>query len=307
MKKSKTVLLIVPYIISAAFLIFMRDKAYSGAYRGVSLCLWGVIPSVLPFAVLTKYFYYSADAERVACLIGKRLCRMLGATQNAAVIILLGCISGYPTSAALCARMYEEGKITASEACRLASFTNNATPAFVISFVGVGAFGSIKIGVAMYICLMLSSLIYGAVISPHTAVGDTVCFCRKTSRADAFTKAVTSSMPSILNACGYVIVFSVVGSALECFVKNGYLRCIMLLLLELSVGVSCICEYVTYTPACFALVTSLVSLSGLCAMVQVSSQLAACGLGAGEYVKGKAVQFFITFVLSFLVFSIFFA
>ena len=59
--------------------------------------------------------------------------------------------------------MYDNGIISKKEAERVMTFCNNPGSAFVISAVGVSLFGSLKLGIILYVCVILSSVIVGAV------------------------------------------------------------------------------------------------------------------------------------------------
>ena len=56
------------------------------------------------------------------------------------------------------AERYKVVKISKNECERLIGFSNNASPAFVISGVGYALFGSIRIGVFLYILSFISSI-----------------------------------------------------------------------------------------------------------------------------------------------------
>jgi hypothetical protein len=63
---------------------------------------------------------------------------------------ICGIISGYPIGAKSVCDIYARGKISKSEAESLLAYCNNSGPLFVIGAVGVGIYGSLTVGVALY-------------------------------------------------------------------------------------------------------------------------------------------------------------
>lgn len=306
-KRIKSLLMSLLYITAGVFLIAGRKKAVPAALEGIKLCAGAVVPAVLPFAVLAKYFFLSGDAYAVTRQIGGKISKFLNLSRISIPVALLGYISGYPTCAELSAKLFTENKISKKEAQRLISFTNNPTPSFVIGFIGGAILENARYGVAMYICVALSSLLYAFVSGENDEKHvETFCKNKTTKRIPSFNGAVVSSVGAVTALCGFTVVFSVVSAGLKEIIRNKYVRGAVMLLVDLTVGMVNAKSDLPISSLAFALISSFVSFSGLSALIQVSACLENTGIGIKPYVKGKAIQSAVTFVLSFLTFSIFF-
>lgn len=307
MKRLKILLLILPYVTAGFFLIYMREKAVPAAAEGLRLCACAIVPSVLPFAVLAKYFYLSGDADIVAQQLGGKVAKLLNLSEISTSVFLLGYVSGYPVCAELSVGLFKENKISKEEVQRLISFSNNPSPSFVIGFIGGSVLGSLTLGTVMYACIGMSSFLYAY----FSGVGAEKCrsaFCKsKTSgRIPSFNAAVVSSVGAMPVICGFTVVFSVISAGLKELVKNGCVRNAVLLLLEITVGMVNVKNDIALSPLSFAALSSFASFSGLCVLSQIAACLNTAKLESKTYIKGKLIQSATTFVLSFLTFSIFF-
>ena len=107
----------------------------AGIEKGISLSLYSVIPSLLPFILITNYMY-----EKGLCYyIGKLLYPLLNfffkVTINGAYIILVGFLSGYPLGAKVIGEMVSSGNISKTEGKYLITFCNNTSISFLINYI----------------------------------------------------------------------------------------------------------------------------------------------------------------------------
>lgn len=306
-KTVKNVLLSMLYITAGVFLIAERKKAVSAALDGLRLCAGAVVPSVLPFAVLAKYFLLSGDAYAVTQQIGGKISKHLNISRISVPVALLGYISGYPTCAELAVKLFKENRISKKEAQRLISFTNNPTPSFIIGFIGGAILENVRYGVVMYICVAVSSLLYAAFSGENSEKHIEVFYENKTAgRIPSFNSAVVSSVGAVSVVCGFTVVSSVVSAGLEELIRSKCVRGAIMLFVDVTVGMVNAKADLPLSPLAFAFLSSVVSFSGLSALVQVSACLEDTKLGIKSYIKGKTIQSAVTFALSFLAFSIFF-
>ncbi len=307
MKKLKTVIFTLPFCASIFFLIFMKDIATAGALYGAQLCYRVVIPAIFPFTVLTKFFFNSGMCDRLAQILHKPFKYIFGISGNGAAVVLLSLISGYPVCTSLSSDLYESGKISRDEALALISYTNNATPSFIIGYIGISVLSDSSKGIFIYICVILSALIYGIMCSKKLK-SNVFRSCYGNSKKDlpsAFVSAVTSGCNSAISICGFIIIFSVIGSALKLLPKP--ISSVLLLLSELTVGIgsSGITEIISNERLLTSVICAAVSLSGMCVLCQVRACMSE-NFKICAYIKGKSVQSLICFALSFCFFPLFF-
>ena len=100
-------------------------------------------------------------------------------------------------------------------------FCNNSGPAFLLGVVGVGVFGSAKIGLLLCVIHILTALLVGLMLRFYPIP---TALPRKTDRAlssqrphpaQVFTDSVKGSFTSLLNVCAFILLFGVLLRLLE--------------------------------------------------------------------------------------------
>lgn len=142
------------------FLLLCSKSNFSIMKNTVTLFVSNVIPALFPFIFFTNVIlntgYISYIYSSPLCIVLSRILR-ISVYGSAAVII--GLLMGYPNSAKYVGKMVSEGKISLSEANYLMSFTNNASPVYILSSIGIGMFSNIYVGILLLFSNILSSII----------------------------------------------------------------------------------------------------------------------------------------------------
>ncbi len=307
MKNVKTLVLSMPFVAAVFFLIFMKDSATEGALNGLRLCGNVVLPAIFPFTVLTKFFFSSGMCDRISEWLRKPFGYVFGVSGESASVILLSLVGGYPVCTSLATELYTENKISRTEAEALIAYTNNATPSFIIGYIGCSVLQNRAKGILMYVCIISSALLYGVLTSKKLRIHRRAAILPPLGKniSECFVNSVVASCRSTVNVCGFIIVFSVIASAVKLLPCP--ISALLLLLCELTVGVeSCTAMSVFFSQrVLFSLVCSFVSLSGLCVLFQVRS-CCDTSFSTVPYIKGKLFQGIFSYIISFFLFPVFF-
>ena len=238
--KAKKSSIIFP-VLGLVFLLFMlafSGEISKGTLYGIRLCVFRVVPSVFPFLILS-------DALR--CVLGNEnghasriFSRLFGISAGGFSAFISGCVCGFPVGVKVASELYESGSIDKTEAERLIGFCNNPSPAFVISAVGVGIFGSFKVGLALYITLIISALFCGLIFRKKRAK---IHNMRDIARQKFdFVDSIKRSGTSCITICSYIIFFSALLEAIKAIVGNGVVALVSAMLFEVAGGVSYVGE-----------------------------------------------------------------
>lgn len=240
----------------AAALIFMlflarSDIAIEYMKKGLKLCANTVIPSLFPFMVISELIVASGVGTRVGRVISRPVGWLFGVSEGGACAFILGIVCGFPIGAKALCSMLDRGEILKDEASRALTFCNNPGSAFVISAVGVSLFGSLRLGVTLYICVILSAAVVGAFgrlffrritrKGPTNKPYETDIRKTNTDAVGIFTSAIRSSALSMLTVCALVAFFSslvgCLGAILESLGAPTTLTSAIFAFFELSSGV----------------------------------------------------------------------
>ena len=145
-----------------AFILSLRypNEIKAGIIDGTKLALYGVIPAIFPFMILSDMITASKAFDNG--IISYAISVVFGVPREASSSIILGNICGFPLGAKIITDRYRLGIISREDAERVIGIATNPSLAFVISGVGAGMLGSTKDGVLLYFSLILSTAITGA-------------------------------------------------------------------------------------------------------------------------------------------------
>lgn len=259
------------------------------ASEALTLCGRSVVPALFPFLAVSGLLVSLGFGEWVsphfAGLMGP-LFRLPGCASSA---LLLGLVGGYPIGAKTAADLYRGRLLTRKEAERLLAFVNNSNPAFLISVLGAGVFGSLRAGVWLWLIHVLSALLTGLCFrgwgkNAARQSMTRVFPCRAVSLSAAFVEAVRGALTGMLSVCAFVVLFYVLAKPLA--VLGGRLGPALVGLTELF----------SLTPLLppdrfgFVLASGCAGWGGLSVLCQTAAVLEGSGLSAHSCLRGKALQ-----------------
>jgi len=204
-------------VFALGLILFSKDVS-SACARALSLCLQVVIPSLFPFFVLSQLAVTSGMSRWLARLAARPMA-LFGLPGSCAPAVVMGAVGGYPVGARTAFALYDAGACTAGQCARLLSFCSCCGPAFLVSAVGVGVFGSLRTGLLLWGAhLLAASLVglVGSVFARRERGGATLREgTKRVAVAPAVTSAVTESCGAMLNVCGFVVFFAALTSLLR--------------------------------------------------------------------------------------------
>ena len=131
------------------------------AAKALALCAGTVIPALFPFMAVTGLLVRLGFGQWLAPYTAGLTAPLFRLPGCAGSALLLGLVGGYPIGARTAAELYASGALTRQEAERLLTFCNNSNPVFLISVLGVGVFGSVRVGLWLWLIHVASALVTG--------------------------------------------------------------------------------------------------------------------------------------------------
>ena len=128
MKKKLIFLCILIFIV---YILFFPQDAVTAAADGLVLWYERVLPSLLPFAILSNILIYSGFTGYLVKLLYPLLRLILPASRNGSFVLLSGFLFGFPMGSKNCAEMLKCRQLEYQEAEILFMVTNNISPVFI--------------------------------------------------------------------------------------------------------------------------------------------------------------------------------
>ena len=216
--KMKRRILILPVLLFALALLRFPQEAAQAVREGLLLCFETVVPSLFPFFVVVSLLIQLGAAGALQRLFAPFMGPLFHLRGLCAAPLIAGLVGGYPAGARTAAELVRSGQLSREEGERCLGFVNNCGPAFILSYVGAGVLHSSRAGVWLYLIHVFSALLTGMLLCRLLPEGRRSRASAPPSRAEpqpvslsaALPTAVTGSLTSVLNICGFVVLFRAV-------------------------------------------------------------------------------------------------
>lgn len=117
------------------FLLVHPEEALLSAKDGMSLWLNVMIPTLLPFLILTGILLKTGNIPQLLEPLAPFWKHFFGISPAGAYVLILGFLCGYPMGAKLAHDIYINHQISQREGEYLLTFSCNASPAFIFSYL----------------------------------------------------------------------------------------------------------------------------------------------------------------------------
>lgn len=216
----KRKIIIFFYICLLLFLLFHPKEALTGVKNGLGLWLNIMIPTLLPFLILTGALLKTGNIRKLLKPSAFFWKTFFGLSPAGAYVLILGLLCGYPMGAKLAHDLYIDQQISRREGEYLLTFSCNASPAFIISYLS-GILLKNKISAVQMILTFLAADLFCmlffrfVVYRGHTV--DSVCvnkIKKETYQQDSIgvilDVSIMDGFETITRLGGYILLFSLI-------------------------------------------------------------------------------------------------
>ena len=284
-----------------AALVMNAPAAASGCREALTVCAQLLIPSLFPFFVLSGFLNRLGLPGLLGRLLAPAAMRLFGVSGAGASALLIGLTGGYPAGAQYIADMARQGSVSRQEAERLLAFCNNSGPAFILGAVGVGVFGSVRLGLLLYLIHILAALLTGLFFRGRHPCGEIQpVFLESADPALALVESVKQAITAMLSVCGFAVCFSVLLRVLDLSrlagliaarfsLEPSFVRAMLTGLFELGSGTAAM-QGLRPCPESFALAAFLLGWGGLSVHFQTLGVLAGSKLKGALHMTGRLMS-----------------
>lgn len=305
-------------VLFVSLLFLCAPETVTASVSGsLSLCVTRVIPAVFPFSVISSFFISTGGADAVDRFFGRLHHRLFGLPSGASAF-LCGLLFGFPLGALTASALYRRGALTGKECERLLCYGCCASPTFPVFAVGKGMFGSLPLGITIWTAQVLSAAIIGITLNVFTKkkVAKEVVSVRKGERVrpeSALTGAVTEASRVMLNVCGAVTFFSLLGAVTVHFLNyvcsSVYIKLTVAAIFEFASGcassASALADGLVSRDAAALFAGFAVGFSGLSVLCQTASLFPDGGVSLRPFILSRLATGAITALSAFAAVRIF--
>ncbi len=297
MKKQLPTLMILALF---AALVCASGDAAEGARQGLAVCARSLVPSLLPFFVLSNLLSALGLPALLGGLFGGAMERLFAVSPAGAQAFFLGVTGGYPLGAAAVADLRRSGQVSREEAERLLAFCNNSGPAFILGTVG-GVFHSPLAGALLYVTHLLGAAAVGLLFRRKDGGGGAAAPpAEPMPFAQALPAAMGKAVTGVMSVCGYVVMFSaLLGMAGPWLALPPLKKALIAGFFELGGGTAALAGLVP-EPAALAACALMLGWGGLSVHCQTLGVLADTDISCARHLAGRALCGAISAVFTYI-------
>lgn len=287
------------WMMSILFLLLLfHDATITGTENGLLLWYQTLIPSLLPFILVTNALSETNAYQAVAV----RFQKMSSNIIYEIIAILLGNLCGYPIGGKIINDFVKNQYLSKKQADHILPLASQASPMFLIGYVYTHIIHS---QIPLYIfmgSIYIPVMTYYIILSIHTTKTVHITNCVLTHRLcikDSFLHAVeTMVMIGI-----YVIIFSILLTILLPYCQHDVLK-VLLSFLEITTGLKLLNTLDITTALHISIICCLSAFGGLCSVFQIKGVLDYSTPNIKKYLLDKCILSTGTFCIIYLYFSL---
>lgn len=215
-------------MVTLTLLMFLFPQAtFDGAKYGLETWAFTLVPSLLPFMIVADILIQLGVVNFLGVLLEPLMRPLFRLPGSAGFVVAMGFTSGFPMGALLTDSLYEKKLCTKNEAARLVTFTNNASPLFLLVAIPVSMLHAPEVGwilLAAHYCANLLIGLASRFFAPCQTTGpattehllsrslQALIQCRQEQALPIgaiLGNAVSKGIKNILSIGGFVLFFSV--------------------------------------------------------------------------------------------------
>ncbi len=306
---SKTKIFITNIFIYLSIILLLTNSknVYTCVTSSVNMFIKTLVPSLYIYLLITEILINSNLVYNLSFGISNILSKIFGIPKNTTFVILISFLLGYPNAAKCITKLYNDGKISLPLARKLVSFTNNASPSYILCAIGISIFNSMSIGIILLISHFLSSIIIGMcypysqhIIQQKVPISNS--FYKISSPFDILLTSMLNSFKTLGIILGYLIIFSLIPNLLLTHLPTAeLLKGIAIGLFELATGLQAISSVQINTTTIITITSFILSFSSLMIIFQVYSFVYKIGIKLKELILYKVLHGVISTIITYII------
>ena len=199
-------------------IIIFPKEIIKSAKNGLLLWYNFALPSLLPFIIGTNILKSTNFPIYLSKKLSPIFNKIFKISGNGAFPIVCGMLSGYPLGAKLTCDLYNENKISKSEAQRILCFSNNSGPIFIIGTIGTQMLNNSALGYKLLAIHIFSAITLGMLLGIVSKKDNKKCIYHKSlikPIGELLNTSISNGIETIVAIGGYIVFFSILYTLLS--------------------------------------------------------------------------------------------
>lgn len=292
-------------LILCFILFFFPEASSEGAKNGLLLWSGTIVPTLLPFFLLTGIMNKYHAFYLVSYLFFLIYRRFPWLNRDLAYTLILGFFCGYPLGAKIINDLIGLGSYTKKEGQSLLAVCNNVSPMFTIGYTLTLILKDQLSIPFFFLCLYAPNACYFIYLMAN-AKKKKMFFDRKIKTSlltqKTMDEIIFDSLRSIFSVGIYIMIFSIGANLLKILDPVPYLTDFMIGILEITTAVTHFGSMQIPLQTKAAILCAVSSFGGLSAMAQTMSVCRLGNLSFRKYLFTKTIFAILSFLLAWFLF-----
>ena len=287
-------------IICFVLMLLLPKATLSGATNGLLLWFQIILPTLLPFFIITNILIQTNAIRFLSHYTAPLLRHLFCVSDTGSFVVVAGFLCGYPIGAKVTADLVRSKDISEAEGNYLLSFCNNTSPAFIIGYLVLQNIKKESVLLPTLLILFVSPILCSFLFRRFYHISA----CTENLRSgrerlqfsfDIVDFSILNAFENITKIGGYIILFSI-------FIAWGQTLpfTAILSLLEITNGIPLLLKSFPDFSISYILTLSLCSFGGLCSIAQTKAMLTGTKLSITNYTIEKLITALVTSLFAFL-------
>lgn len=281
------------------------------ASAGTGLVLWymQVLPTLLPFSILSNILIYSNYLSYMTRYLAPVIRFFLPVSETGSFVILSGFLFGFPMGSRNCAELLKAGRLSKEEAEILLVVTNNISPVFISSYILDQQLHLPAMTLISYVVLFLPPVIFGNILL-HRAdlknISKPLHVKKKPASGSQMNfkiidAGIMNGFETLTRLGGYIMLFSMLASLLQKLPLPATVRLCITGITEITTGICLLGNSSLPLSIRYTLAMGFTAFGGLSGIAQTSSMIKDTTLSLKSYCQKKVFLSILTLLLAYSV------
>lgn len=290
--------------ILALYILCSPENAIQAASFGLLLWYSKMLPTLLPFAILSYIFVAAGLLDRPCRFLHRFLKNILPVSSEGIYPLFAGFLFGFPLGSRITAQLVEEGRMEAAWGNRLFPVCNNISPVFISGFILSSSLQKPELtGVTLLILYgpPLSFFILQGKLFPLKSQEGTNAFSTRSllqkkaaSRSQINFKiidaGIMSGFETLTKLGGYIMLFAILAQMTTSLpFGNPVIKSLLVGITEITNGVAAISGSALPFASQYPLIIFCTAFGGLSGLAQTASMVRNAGLSMSAYIRTKVL------------------
>lgn len=269
--------IIKPIFLTLTIIIFLfnLDIVINSTLSASYLFITKVFVSIFPFIILSDILFYFNYDLFLKKIFGNIISKLFNVSKNTSIIYVLSILTSHPTNSIYIKEMLDRKEIDENDINKILLTTYFPSIAFVIGTIGIGIYHSIKIGVFLYLTILIKNILIGIFLRGKNLCKEVPSIKKnKITLQETISKSIIKGINTSYIILGNIIIFTIIVNLLNNYLNiNNTLLSLISGMLEMTNGIFMISNLNINLSRKILLTSFILNFSGLSIIFQTTSIL----------------------------------